>query len=116
MPVITSDSVLANQEELSSVDETTSAFSEDLPDPNPGIISEPTPEFILYLTVNPVPIHDNSKTFSASDPRGWQNEDPEPRVGGGGGCYNFEQLSDNCLYSCLVLGKLSIVNSHLLWF
>ena len=28
------------------------------------------------------------------------------------GCYDFEQLSDNCLYSCLVLGKLSIVYSH----
>ena len=24
-------------------------------------------------------------------------------------CYDFEQLSDNCLYSCSVLGKLSIV-------
>ena len=23
------------------------------------------------------------------------------------GCYDFEQLSDNCLYLCLVLGKLS---------
>ena len=31
-------------------------------------------------------------------------------------CYDFEQLSDNRLYSCLVLGKLSIVNSCLLWF
>ena len=29
-------------------------------------------------------------------------------------CYNFEQLSDNRLYSCSVLGKLSIVYSHLL--
>ena len=32
------------------------------------------------------------------------------------GCYDFEQLSDNRLYSCLVLGKLSIVYSHLLGF
>ena len=29
-------------------------------------------------------------------------------------CYNFEQLSDSCLYLCLVLGKLSIVYSRLL--
>ena len=29
-------------------------------------------------------------------------------------CYDFEQLSDNCLYLCLVLGKLSIVYSCLL--
>ena len=29
-------------------------------------------------------------------------------------CYNFEQLSDSSLYSCLVLSKLSIVYSHLL--
>ena len=29
-------------------------------------------------------------------------------------CYNFEQLSDNCLYLCSVLGKLSIVYSCLL--
>ena len=29
-------------------------------------------------------------------------------------CYDIEQLSDNCLYLCLVLGKLSIVYSHLL--
>ena len=32
----------------------------------------------------------------------------------GGMCYNFEQLSDSSLYLCLVLGKLSIVYSHLL--
>ena len=29
-------------------------------------------------------------------------------------CYDFEQLSDSSLYLCLVLGKLSIVYSHLL--
>ena len=29
-------------------------------------------------------------------------------------CYDFEQLSDNHLYLCSVLGKLSIVYSHLL--
>ena len=29
-------------------------------------------------------------------------------------CYNFEQLSDNHLYLCSVLSKLSIVYSHLL--
>ena len=27
-------------------------------------------------------------------------------------CYNFELLSDSSLYSCLVLGKLSIVYSR----
>ena len=31
-------------------------------------------------------------------------------------CYNFKLLSDNCLYSCSVLGKLSIVNSRCTWF
>ena len=30
------------------------------------------------------------------------------------GCYNFKQLSDNCLYLCSVLGKLSTVYSCLL--
>ena len=29
-------------------------------------------------------------------------------------CYNFKQLTDKCLYLCLVLGRLSIVYSHLL--
>ena len=42
----TTHSVLANQEELSSDDDTTSELFEDLPDPNPDIIPEPTPEFI----------------------------------------------------------------------
>ena len=31
-------------------------------------------------------------------------------------CYNFKLLSDSSLYSCLVLGKLSIVYSHCTWF
>ena len=31
-------------------------------------------------------------------------------------CYNFKLLSDNRLYSCSVLGKLSIVNSRCTWF
>ena len=33
---------------------------------------------------------------------------------GENGCYDFKQLLDNCLYLCSVLGKLSIVYSHLL--
>ena len=31
-------------------------------------------------------------------------------------CYNFEPLSDNCLYSCSVLGRLSTVYSRCTWF
>ena len=31
-------------------------------------------------------------------------------------CYDFKLLSDNRLYSCSVLGKLSIVNSRCTWF
>ena len=31
-------------------------------------------------------------------------------------CYDFKLLSDNRLYSCSVLGKLSIVNSCCTWF
>ena len=31
-------------------------------------------------------------------------------------CYDFKLLSDNRLYSCSVLGKLSIVNSRCSWF
>ena len=31
-------------------------------------------------------------------------------------CYDFEQLSDNRLYLCLVLGKLSVVYSRLLGY
>ena len=33
-----------------------------------------------------------------------------------GKCYDFELLSDNRLYSCSVLGKLSIVYSRWTWF
>ena len=32
------------------------------------------------------------------------------------GCYDFKPSSDNCLYSCLVLGRLSTVYSRCTWF
>ena len=79
--VITSDSVLANQEELSSVDETASDFWEDLPDSNPGIIPEPTPEFILNLTVDSEPVHDSSETFSALEPTASDSTTSSPAQG-----------------------------------
>ena len=63
-PVITSDSVLANHEELSSDDETSSNFSEDLSDPN---ISEPTSKFLLNPTIDSKPIHEPLKTSTTSE-------------------------------------------------
>ena len=68
MLVITSDSVLANHEELSSDDETSSNSLEDLPDPNPSNISEPTSEFLLNPTINSKPVHDLSKTSPILEP------------------------------------------------
>ena len=68
MLVITSDSVLANHEELSLDDETSSNILEDLLDPNPGNIPEPTPEFLLNLTINSEPIHEPPKTLTTSEP------------------------------------------------
>jgi Reverse transcriptase (RNA-dependent DNA polymerase) len=53
---MTTHSVLANQEELPSVDDTSSELSEDLPDPNPVDIPEPTTEFISNPTVDSVPV------------------------------------------------------------
>jgi hypothetical protein len=46
---------LANQEELPSVDDTSSKLSEDLPDPNSVDIPEPTTEFISNPTVDSIP-------------------------------------------------------------
>jgi hypothetical protein len=65
LPVTTTQSVLANQEELPSDDDTFSEFLEDQPDPNPVNILEPTTEFILNPTVDSIPVSD---TIPASDP------------------------------------------------
>jgi hypothetical protein len=54
--VTTTQSVLANQEELLSNDDTPSELSEDLPDPNPVDIPEPTTEFISNPTVDSIPV------------------------------------------------------------
>jgi hypothetical protein len=64
LPVTTTQSVLANQEELPSNDDTSSNFSEDLPDPNPVNIPEPTTEFISNPTVDSIPV---SNTIPASN-------------------------------------------------
>jgi hypothetical protein len=64
-PVTTTQSVLANQEELPSDDDTSSDLSEDLPDPNPVNIPEPTTEFISNPTVDSIPV---PNTISTSDP------------------------------------------------
>jgi hypothetical protein len=75
----TTHSVLANQEELSSDNETASELSEDLPDPNPDIIPEPTPEFISnpifdsVLTSESVPTSEPSPTTTESG-----NQEPSP--------------------------------------
>jgi hypothetical protein len=58
---------LANQEELPSDDDTSSKLSEDLPDPNPVNILEPTTEFILNLTVDSIPVS-NTTLVSSSIP------------------------------------------------
>jgi hypothetical protein len=57
-PDITTQSVLTNQEELPSIDDTSSKFSEDLLDPNPVDIPEPTTEFISNPTVDSIPVSD----------------------------------------------------------
>jgi hypothetical protein len=62
LPVTTTQSVLANQEELSSDNDTTSEFWKDLPDPDPVIIPRPTSEFISNLTIEPVPVSDTIPT------------------------------------------------------
>jgi hypothetical protein len=56
LPVTTTQSVLANQEELPSNDDTSSELSEDLSDPNPVDIPEPTTEFISNPTVDSIPV------------------------------------------------------------
>jgi hypothetical protein len=56
---------LANQEELPSNDDTSSELSEDQPDLDPVNILEPTTEFILNPTVDPIPVSD---TIPTSDP------------------------------------------------
>jgi hypothetical protein len=55
-PVTTTQSVLANQEELPSNDDTSSKLSEDLPDPNSVDIPEPTTEFISNPTIGSIPV------------------------------------------------------------
>jgi Retroviral aspartyl protease len=55
-PVTTTQSVLANQEELPSNDDASSKFLEDLSEPNPVNILEPTTEFISNPTVDSIPV------------------------------------------------------------
>jgi hypothetical protein len=54
--VTTTQSVLANQEELLSNDDTSSKLVEDLSDPNTVNIPEPTTKFILNPTVDSIPV------------------------------------------------------------
>jgi hypothetical protein len=56
LPVTTTQSVLANQEELPSDDDTSSELLEDLPDPNPVDIPEPTTKFISNPTVDSISV------------------------------------------------------------
>jgi hypothetical protein len=63
--ITNTQSVLANQEELLSDDDTSSNFLEDLPDPDPVIILEPTTKFILNPTIDSIPV---SNTIPTSDP------------------------------------------------
>jgi hypothetical protein len=63
--VTTTQSVLANQKELPSDDDTSSELSEDLPDPITVDIAEPTTEFISNPTVDSTPV---PGTNPASDP------------------------------------------------
>jgi hypothetical protein len=62
LPVTTTQSVLANQEELPSDDDTSSDLLEDLPDPNLVNIPEPTTEFISNPTVDSIPVPDTIPT------------------------------------------------------
>jgi hypothetical protein len=55
-PVTTTQSILANQEELPSDDDTSSELSENLSDPNTVDIPEPTTEFISNPTVDSIPV------------------------------------------------------------
>jgi hypothetical protein len=55
-PVTTTQSVLANQEELPSDDNTSSELSEDLSDPNTVNIPEPATKFISNPTIGSIPV------------------------------------------------------------
>jgi hypothetical protein len=63
--VTTTQSVLANQEELPSNRDTSSELLEDLPDFNPVNILEPTTEFISNPTVDSIPVSDAILTSDA---------------------------------------------------
>jgi hypothetical protein len=54
---------LANQEELQSDDDTSSDLLEDLPDPNPVIILEPTTEFTSNPTADSIPVSNTIPTL-----------------------------------------------------
>jgi hypothetical protein len=56
LPVTTTQSVLTNQEELPSDDDTSSEFLKDLPDPNPVDIPEPTTKFISNPIIGSIPV------------------------------------------------------------
>jgi hypothetical protein len=58
LPVTTIQSVLANQEELPSDDDTSSKLLENLSDPNTVDIPEPTTEFISNPTVDSISVPD----------------------------------------------------------
>jgi hypothetical protein len=62
--LVTTTQSVANQEELSSDDDTSSDLSEDLPDPNPVIILEASTEFISNLTVDSVSVSNTIATFN----------------------------------------------------
>jgi hypothetical protein len=60
LPVTTTQSILANQEELPSDNDTSSKLLEDLPDPDPVNILEPTTKFILNPIVDSIPVPDTT--------------------------------------------------------
>jgi Reverse transcriptase (RNA-dependent DNA polymerase) len=64
LPVTTTQSVLANQEELPSDDDTSSNILEDLPDPNPFNIPEPTAKFISSTTIDLIPAPNTVPAFN----------------------------------------------------
>jgi hypothetical protein len=65
--VTTTQSILANQEELPSYDDTSSKLLEDLPDPDPVDIPEQTTEFISNPIVDSIPVP-NTTPISDSIP------------------------------------------------
>ena len=74
--------------------------------PTPSTAPPPSPPIIN-------PSIESSQPLSASM-SSVEILDQAIRIISGIDCYNFELLSDSSLYSCLVLGKLSIVYSCLL--